>query len=467
VIDVTTPGSPGWWLDRLGRKLADRQPRLDRLHRYYAGDCDLPEGAEGCREAYRAFQAKSRSNFSELIVDAPRERMVITGFRTGAEDDENGDKAARDIFAANGLRVGSADLHSWMLSLGDAYTIVGPPTPETSGLPLITVEDPRSMVTDHDPRSPRTVRAALKMYTDDVSGRHVAYVYLPGTVHVAYRDAESASSMIQTDFAGGGWKWDESRGGESGARLPFDDFMPVTRFQNKRGVAEFEPHLDIIDRINHNVLQRMVTVAIQAYKQRAITGNLPETYADGTEVDYAGIFRPGPGALWRLPEGAEIWESSQADITGVLAASKDDVQTLAAVSRTPLHYITPDAANGSAEGASLMREGLVFKTEDRIERAKEGWAATMSKAFRLGGDETRAQLLQLEPLFAPVERYSLSERADAASKATDLSQRTRNTEIWQFPPELVERERSEKAGDALLSDALTPLPAVNDGTLPA
>jgi hypothetical protein len=56
----------------------------------------------------------------------------------------------------------------------------------------------------------------------------------------------------------------------------------------------------------------------------------------------------------------------QVDLGPVRQAIRDDVQDLAAVTRTPLFYLTPDAANGSAEGASLAREGLVFKTEDRI-----------------------------------------------------------------------------------------------------
>lgn len=456
LIDVTTLGTPGWWLNRLGKRLADNRPRLDRLHRYHDGDCDLPEGAEGCRPAYRAFQAKARSNFAELISEAVRERMVVTGFRTGADDDENGDKVARDIWSANGLRVGSADLHSWMLSMGDAYTIVGPPTPETAGFPLITVEDPRTIVTDHDPRFPRVVRAAVKHVVDDVLGLHTAYLYLPGRVFVASRSLQTVEEELPTDFASGAWTWDERRGGAEGAPLPFADAMPVTRFRNKRGVAEFEPHLDVIDRINHNVLQRLVIATIQAFKQRALIGDLPQFDNEGNEINYAAIFEPGPGALWRMPPGASIWESGQADLQGVLASSKDDIQTLAAVSRTPLHYITPDAANGSAEGASLMREGLVFKTEDRIERAKEGWARTFSLAFRFAGDETRAKLLQLEPLFAPAERFSLAERADAASKATDLPFRTRATEIWQFTPDQVDEMATERASDALLSDLTAP-----------
>ena len=37
MIDVQSPGSPGWWLDRLYRKLAENRSRYDRLDAYYTG----------------------------------------------------------------------------------------------------------------------------------------------------------------------------------------------------------------------------------------------------------------------------------------------------------------------------------------------------------------------------------------------------------------------------------------------
>lgn len=459
-IDVTVQGSPGWWLKRLSAQLVDRRSRLDRLARYYAGDCDLPEGAEGCRPAYRAFQEKARTNYPRLIVKAPRDRMVLTGFRTGADDDENGDRAARAILSANGLRVGAGDLHSWFLALGEAYAIVGPPTEDTADLPLITVEDPRQVVTAHDPRNPRRAVAALKMYADDIAGRDVAYLYLPGRVFVASKKAGQDLSSTYPDLVTGGWEWDDRRGGVGGSALPFN-VVPVVRFRNEDGMGEFEPHLDLIDRINSTILDRMVIAKVQAYRQRAIKG-VPDTDADGNEIDYSGVFSPGAGSMWLLPEGAELWEGGQADLTGILNAVKDDVRDLAAVTSTPLYFITPDAANGSAEGASTMREGLVFKTEDRINRAAEGWSQVMSLAFRFAGDETRAQLLDLEPLWQPAERFSLSERADAASKATDVPWRTKMTDIWQFPPDQVARMETERAGDALLADITAPAPTVPD-----
>jgi hypothetical protein len=150
----------------------------------------------------------------------------------------------------------------------------------------------------------------------------------------------------------------------------------------------------------------------------------------------------------------DLWESSQTDLTGVLSAAGDDIQNLAAVTRTPLHYMQPAGDNQSAEGASLSREGLVFKVEDRIARADTAWAQVMSLAFRWQGDDQRADLLAIEPMWAPPERYSLAERADAAVKAqaSGVPRRTVWSRIWQFTPEQVAQMESEAADEALQAE---------------
>ena len=462
-IDTTQPGSPGWWLERLGRQLhierngTTEKAGLDKLWRYYEGRCDLPEGAEGCRDAYLAFQRKARGNFAELVTDAVGDRMTLTGFRTGAEGDENGDLEARRLWKANGLRVGSTDLHTWMLAMGKAYAIVGGPSEETSGYPVVTVEDPRQVITAHDPRLPGRVRMALKLFVDEWTGRDVAYLYQPdGWVLVAERKSNDGNPLhfaTSPTFAADGWEWATARFGQ----LPVKA-MPVVRFRNKGGMGEFEPHLDVLDRINFVVLQRLVIAAIQAFKQRGVIGDLPDTDDEGNDIDYSAIFRPGPGALWKLPEGASIWESGQVDLNGILKAAEDDIKHLAAVTRTPLYFISPDAANGSAEGASTQREGLVFKSEDRINRAADSWAQLMSLAFRFKGDEARARLLDLEAVFAPAERHSLAERADAASKLNGVMPwRHLMADVMGFPPDMVREMAAERTSDLLLSTLAEPV----------
>ena len=455
MIDTKTPGSDGWWLARLLTRLTSKQDKCARLERYFDGDPDLPEGAQNSRDAYRQFQRKSRTNFAALVAEAPRERMQPVGFRTGAEGDDTSDAAAWTIWQANKLDADSALVHRASLTMGDAYVIVGPPDDSIGGSPLITPEDPREVITETDPRHRRRTVAALKAFTDDVTGRDVAYLYLPGRVLVAERAARrdgltgigrSLDGLDQYEWAADEQQLDHP-------------VVPVVRFANRanlrgRSLGEFEDVMDVLDRINHMLLQRMIIATVQAFKQRAIKG-LPDTDANEDPIDYAGMFTADPGALWSLPEGAEIWESGQVDLGPILQSVRHDVMDLAAVTRTPLFYLTPDATSGSAEGASLAREGLIFKTLDRIGQASEAWESVMSLAFLMAGDAERAARNDLEVLWAPPERYGLAERYDAASKAqaAGVPWRTMMAEVLQFTPTQVDRMEADRAADALLGGA--------------
>ncbi|MCA1676482.1 MAG: phage portal protein, partial [Actinobacteria bacterium] len=430
--------------------------RLDDLWRRYEGDPPLPESARSAKAIFQAFLKKSRTNYAELIPSAVMERMIPVGFRTGAAGDENGDQVARRVWAANEMDVEAADIHEFMCVLGDGYAIVGPPEPGGE-LPVITAEDPRQVITAHDPvRQSRTL-AGLKMYWDGEAEQDVAFLYLPGEVHVARREGKHSALGPLFRFSAAAWSWDS----DAFVPLPVEVGVPVVRYRNRRGVGEFEPHVDLLDRINHMILQRMVIATLQAFRQRAIKGVPVADPKTGERIDYEQIFSADPGALWILPATAEMWESGQVDLTPILSSVRDDAKDLATVTRTPFSYFNPDAANGSAEGASLQREGLVYKTEDRLVRAGAGHRRTMSLAFRYLGDTVRADPLSIETLWRPVERFSLAERYDAAvkAKAAGVPWRSIMTDILQFTPDQVARMETERADDVLLAPFEIPEPA--------
>jgi len=421
------------------KKLAKEQMRMNLLERYYDGDAPLPEGADGQSRAYRRFQKKSRLNMAQLCVAAVRERMRIGGFRTGADDDENGDAAARRLWKANKLDVYSADLHSFFLKFGEAYAIVGMKAGRE--YPLVTVEDPRQIQTITNPEDPSEILAAVKVFIE--AGYCRAYFYYPDQIQVYFKDTDTSPYDSEN------WMYDEEASGPN----PLGE-VPVVKFTNMDEKGEYEPYLDIIDRINHMILQRLVIATTQAFKQKWIKGDFPTHDPEGNEVDYNGLFESAPGAMWMLPEGADIGEMDQTNIQDILQAVRADIQDFAAVTRTPMHYLSPDGANQSAEGASLSREGLVFKTEDRIARATVGWSKVMSLMFKWMGDTERANLLDLEPIWDSPERYSLSERADANSKFQDLPFRSRMSLVGQFSPAEIAEMEVERAGDALLTELL-------------
>lgn len=423
------------------KDLAEDQSELNLLERYYEGDAPLPEGAEGASRAYRRFQRKARMNLAQLAVAATRERMIIKGFRTGADDDENGDVLARRLWKANNLDVGSADLHNMMLTYGEAYAIVGPPN--AFGIPVVTIEDPRQVESKHDPRDPRIITQAVKVFREHELGMDFAYFYYPERTEVFVKEA--SGKLFTVDH----WMYREDLSSDN----PLGE-VPVIKFENIDGDGEFEPYLDLMDRINHMILQRLVIATTQAFKQRAIKGDFPTHDPDGNEIDYNGLFTPTPGALWMIPSEADIWESGQSDLQGILSAVRADIQDFAALTRTPMHYLSPDGANQSAEGAALAREGLVFKAEDRIARVTPSWSKVMSLMFKWLGDDVRASLLDLEPLWRPAERYSLAERADANSKFQDIPFRSRMSLVGQFDPEDIAEMEVERAGEAVLAQAL-------------
>lgn len=467
IVDTDLIESPAWWLHRLGSRLlaADRRNRLDMLDAWYSGYPPLPSSAENIRDAYKWFQESARTNFAELITEAPRDRMRPVGIRTGADGDETGDARAWDIWRETGLDVEHSEVHRMMLSLGDGYVITGRDS-DTEEL-LITAEDPREVITEHDPRNQRRIRAALKLYRDEVQALDFAYLYLPGELHVAVRDAPSSGLTVVggTPFDARSWDWaPELAAGDIPAGL-----MPVVRFRNRRGVGEFEPHLPLLRRINHGILQRMTVAALQAFRQRAIKG-LPERDAAGAVVDYADVFSADPGAMWQLPEGVEMWESGQVDLTPIMNSIRSDVEHLASVTKTPMHMLIPAGENQSAEGAAKSTESLVYKVEDRRLRAGDGWSQVMSNAFRWLGEDERADPFKLSVIWAPAERYSLAERYDAAVKgqAAGVPWRTIMIDILQMDPQQVDRMAADRVQDAVMESLRAPVvpPAAETAAVP-
>jgi hypothetical protein len=449
-IDVSRPLSPGWWLARLARKLVDRQDHYSTLESYYDGSAAIPVPAtKAIRQSYQRLMAMAGTNYAALVVEAVRERMQPLAFRTGAVQDEGGDAAAWDIWQANQLDADSALVHRASLAMGAGYVIVGGVDAEL-GQPLITVEDPREVIVECDPALRRKVRAALKLFYDDLYGVHRAYLYLPGFVLQAMEPAWS------TGFSGDVTMWDW-QGDPQRLAAPV---VPVVPFFNQadlygRPCGEFEAHTSVLDRINFTILNRLEVMTLQAFKQRALKVDTPNG-PDGVPIDFDDIFSMEPGALWVMAQNWDIWESGTVDLGPIRQAIRDDVMDLAATTRTPLYYLTPDAANGSAEGASLAREGLVFKTADRIVQAGESWEQVMSLAFLFKGDAERAARKGMEIVWASPERFSLAEKFDAATKAQAAGVPWRHimSTVLQFSPQEIDRMAAERAADIFTAAAL-------------
>jgi hypothetical protein len=456
-IDVKTYDSPGWWLLRCQRKLIDRQQRLDGLFARYEGNAPLPASLADAPETAKKFHKTARTNLAEMVVKAVTYKTKPVSIQTSQNDGETGDEKAWAEWRKAGMLVEGPSIVRNMVVAGDGYSIAA----MHDGKPAATSEDPRQVVTIHDPVRQSVIRASGKFFVDDDLAEAYAYLYRPGRVWVAVKRGTPGARRAPRSRFDGSWDWSEDHGGEEGQALPagFENTMVVTRYRNDEGVGDFERHVDLLDRVDHLVLQAMVVATLQAFKQRAIQVD-PKDMPDrdpvtNEEISYDDVFLSAPDALWKLPATAKMWESGAVDTTPIMTMVSKQVELVSAVMFTPLSMFTPEGANQSAQGATLVREGSTFKVEDKHERIGAAHAQTAALIFRLAGLTEIADPDTISITFAPAERYSLSEKADAAvkAKASGVPWETIMREIWQFSPEQIARMKTQRMTDEVLFPA--------------
>lgn len=488
IEDTDTPYTDGWWLRRLLKGLnatppvastsvresrkarMGRRDWLDLLWSYNVGEAPLPRVNRAHAEATREFLRLARANYGMLAVEALLDRVTLAGVDTAGADDAAGDELARSINRANGAWL--QDTLGFTFALGCGFAFVGPG--DEPGAALITAEDPRQVIAAMDPVRPLVARAALKTYRDDDAGEDVAHLFLPASggrgdrVHVAVRTGSAGLNPAR--FVSSAWEWDEDRSGD----LEVQGFgVPVVPFVNRLGLGEYEPHLDLLDRINNMIADRLWISKFQVFRQRALRqkegGNpLPDTDPDtGERINYDELFEADPGAMWELPPGMDIWESQQTDMTPMLTSTRDDVREFSAVTRTPLSMFSPQGADTSAAGAENLSDGLVFKGEDRTARLTPPVARVFQLALAYAGELELARR-PLGVTWAPVRRTTLTERAQAATagKASGVPQESILSELWQFTPEQVVRMTRQRGSDLFFQAQAVPAPATN-GAVPA
>lgn len=462
-ISVGTHLSPGWWLERAFDKREANLPRLVELKAWHDGEPPVPTAVASAREAFKEFESESTTNYAELLTGSLRERIAVREIRT-ALSELDPDEVAWTYWLDNNLDVEFATLVETFLWAGDAYAIVGE-DPET-GEPAVTPEDPRDVVTFHDPMRQSRIRAAAKFLHDSEEARDYVYLTLAGKYSESGK-AVRYVAMRPSDGEGSGgfdaeeWSWSKDHGGPDGEELSHE-FVPVVRLRNRNGKGEFEPHLSVMRRINRFVFQLSVIILYQAYKQRAILADVddPDAEAQGDLANAVGVddledvLTSDPGSWFLLPTGTKIWESSQTDVQGLLKAISDDERRLAAVSRRPMAMFTPD--NQSAEGAKFTREGLTFAVEDKHTRLARFLVDIFYLVFLTAKDEERAVKSKIVVGFMPASRYSVTDKSSATSQvANTLPLRTILRVVWQMSPSEIRVVEEEQADQALMMSEFT------------
>jgi hypothetical protein len=472
--NLETPFSPEWWLRRLTAKLNGQRKDIDYLDALYRGNHPMPDVPEKFRLLFRGFQKIARTNYLALVVESPLERMNVVGFRVG--EDDNTDSATWDRWNAAHLDADQVAVHRMMLSLRRGYTMVGV-HPRKAGQIVITPEHPSQVIHESWPEDRREVRAALKLWTDDIGGYARANVYLPkgeaglnaGRVF-RYRGAKNGATDIlltsQHDsvLLEGFMEWDLIDSMPTGL-----DEVPVTPFENRydplsgpRG--EFEDVIDIQLRVNNTIFHRLVAEQFGSFRQKAILDYVLERDANGDPIPPE--LRNDPGTAWIFEPGEDgntpsLFEFSQTSTTDIIAASAADIRDMASITRTPPHYLLAGMVNVTGDALKAAETGLIMKVKrEHIPEASGGWEATMAKAALLSDDLT--DFTNAETLWADPESRTLGELADSAlkKKAAGVTWRQLMMDLG-YTPDAIDRMESERVQDALTQSLMNPAPVAN------
>lgn len=527
---TVTRYSDEWWFERLWRAMYDRQRRrdgvlrdrvewMDVLWSWYEGDPPTPEHTTGWqRDITQQVLRMGRANYAKLAVDSKLDRCKVRSFRTAAVgDDPTGDDneaadspeaLARKMMKRARVAFNDALLHASVMLEG--YIAIGSKDPRT-GLPSVTAEDPRSCIGLTDPLDDTLVIAFMKFYRDTTERLDHVHLTLPvdpknplGDYKIrVYTAPMSSGRGHRLDLKR--WTIDEER---SGAHPVASRGSCVHVVNAPQGQGDFEPFLDLLERINSGIVDRIWTSKIQVFRQRAIewdpkvlseygemnggdgdeegagtgTGYDPLPTHDsetGEQIDYTEVFSSDPGALWKLPVGARIWESTPTDMQAALLSVRDDVKEFAGVSRTPLYSLMPDVLQGSAAGAQTARETHMFKVigfRQHVEAVLLNACADMLAGAGVAVDK----ITDLELQWGPSELKSVAERTAGAVAARTAGVPWQGTmeDYLESDPETVIRYRRFRNQDRLFPEFKPPAivtppepepaPPVSDrGTQPA
>ena len=101
----------------------------------------------------------------------------------------------------------------------------------------------------------------------------------------------------------------------------------------------------------------------------------------------------------------------------------------------------------------MQRENYLSKVDDRRRRFGAAWSRHMSILFEVNGDQERAQIEQLEPIFQPLQMASLNEQTAAFStlRSQKVSFETAARFALGMTPEEIRRAKQESIQETLMS----------------
>lgn len=333
--------------------LAERE-RLDVIRRYYKG-CQarpmvIPSAAP--REV-KVMARSSRVNVIPIVVNTLVQSMFVDGFRARGESE---DSAVWAAWQANGMDSRQTAIHRAAFQYGASYSTV---LPGDDGIPVIKGYSPRSM---------------SALYGEDQDWPMWALARLGNGLFRLFDD--EASYFISIPDQQSGRRAEFIRAAEHGAPV-----TPVVRFLDEEDldvddevdVAESDSHdgptplrgqvaplMALQDQIDLTTFGLQIAQHYSAFKQRWVIG--------WTASSEAELLRASASKVWTFdgdPESIKLGEFAQSDLRGFLESREASLRHAATLTQTPVHELTGQLVQMSAEALAAAEAGKDRKVNER------------------------------------------------------------------------------------------------------
>lgn len=425
LAELGVRGGPLWWLARLDGKIRARVNRTKKFDDYYDGAHRLQFMTERFRAAFGDLFGSFSDNWCPIVVDVPVDRLEVQGFRLGT--DQVGDAAVWKLWQANGLDARAKMLFTEAGISEESYSLVWPG--EENGTAEITVEHPWQVIVELGAANPRHRIAALKRWTDDVSGKIYATVYLPDFVW-KFESANAVSSSSTSILPrGANWQQRIVAGEDWPLRNPLE-VVPVVPFANrprmlKPGRSDLRDVLPIQDAVNKIVADMMIASEYGAVPARWATAWKERANPETNQSEEDAVMREVQQSLGRLftnPNSeARFGSFMPADLQNFVHAMEALIQHMATQAQIPPHHFFLRGEFPSGESIVSAEAGLVRKVNGKATFFGEALEETMRLALLAAGDEKRAKAEGMETIWVDPETRSESEHVDAITKLAGIN----------------------------------------------
>ena len=347
---------------------------------YYYGEHRLTFATQKFRNNFGNLFKTFSDNLCGSVVDIQKERLEVIGFSTSRaslkEEDVNGTKWARvsdppgerawEIWEDNAMDVRADEVHRDSLLFGDGFVIVWP---DADGKPAIWPQSAQTMAVSYSVTEPGVIDSAAKYWVE--GDWYYITLYLPDEVR-RYKAKRKTQPNLEGELqtTGSAPKPEEYTQFDA---IPNEwGRVPVFHFPNRvhraYGVSELQDVIPLQDALNKSVMDMMVGMEFQAFRQRWVTGMSVEIDPDtGRPMQ---TFEPGSDRVWMFEDpNVNVGEFSQADITQFTGAQEKFRAEISRVVGVPGHYFFvsgSEAPSGEALKTAELRFSRKIKNRQKV-----------------------------------------------------------------------------------------------------